>query len=192
MPVEHVEEPHGDGVHPSDISFAIGIGYVRPPGGSLDLQTPNTASARLRLISGITFEPIVAIANTSQDTNSGTTDTSEAITELNLGSLVRFPVIRHGRVDFEVLGSLAFDVTKDNPDGDYNTKTTTAFGLGWGFGIGYWFGPHWQLSASATNPLLSYQSLKQETGPTTSTKTSSTTFAVEFNPAVFVMIHLYN
>jgi hypothetical protein len=185
---------HDDGIRPSELAFAIGIGYVRPVGGSIDLQTPNIASARLRLISGITFEPTVAIANTSHDTNtgSGAPDTSEATTELQIGSLVRFPLIRHHHVDFEVLGSLGFDVTKLNPDGDYNTRTTTTFGLGWGIGIGYWFSPHWQLSASATNPLLEYTSSKQETGPDTSTKESTTTFAVEFDPTVTVMIHLYN
>ncbi len=191
MMTEH-PEGHGDGVRPTELAFAIGLGYVRPPGGSLDLQTPNIASARLRLISGLTFEPSVTIANTSQDTNNGTTDTSDTTTELSLGTLVRLPVIRHGRVDFEVLGSLAFDVIKNNPDGDYNTQTTTGLGLGWGIAIGYWFGPHWQLSASATNPLLTYSSVKQETGPTTETKTGTTTFSVQFDPAVIVMLHLYN
>lgn len=195
-PHEIVIEPaeHTDGVHPSDIAFAIGIGYARPAGGSFDLQKPNVASARLRLVNGITFEPIVAIANTSNDQTTVGMDTTEAVTELDLGTLVRFPVIRHGRYDFEILGSLGFDVVKDNPPGDYNTKTTTSFALGWGIGIGYWFSPHWQLSASATNPLLSYTGVKTETGPsdTDSTKTSSTTFAVEFDPEILVMLHLYN
>ncbi|MEO6775596.1 MAG: hypothetical protein ABI467_21725 [Kofleriaceae bacterium] len=193
QPREIVMEPaHGDGVHPSDVAFAIGIGYARPIGGSFDLQKPNVASVRLRLINGITFEPIVAIANTSRDTSVAMTDMSEAITELDLGTLVRFPVIRHGRYDFEVLGSLGFDVVKDNPPGDYNTKTTTTFDLGWGIGIGYWFSPHWQLSASATNPLLTYTGVKTEVDQVNSNKTSETTFAVQFDPEVLVMLHLYN
>lgn len=179
-------------VRPSDLAFAIGIGYARPPGGSMDLQTPNIASARLRLVSGITFEPIVTIGNTSNDATVGMTDTSEAITELDLATLVRFPVIRHGNVDFEILGSIGLDVLKDDPDGDYNTKTTTTFALGWGIGIGYWLSPHFQLSASATNPLLEYQSAKQDTGPDTQTKNSTSTFEVAFNPTTIVMLHLYN
>ena len=187
-----MEPAHGDTYHPTDVAFAIGIGYARPAGGSFDLQKPNVASVRLRLLNGITFEPIVAIANTSQDMNVAMTDTSESITELDLGTLVRFPVIRHGRYDFEVLGSLGFDVIKDNPPGDYNTKTTTTFDLGWGIGIGYWFSPHCQFSASATNPLLTYTGVKTEVDQTNSNKNSSTTFAVQFDPEVLVMFHLYN
>jgi hypothetical protein len=192
-PREIVMEPaHGDGFHPTDVAFAIGIGYARPAGGSFDLQKPNVASVRLRLVNGITFEPIVAIANTSKDVNMAMMDNSEAITELDLGTLVRFPVIRHGRYDFEVLGSLGLDVIKDNPPGDYDTTTTTTLALGWGIGIGYWFSPHWQLSAAATNPLLTYTGVKTETGPMTSNTTSSTTFAVQFDPEVLVMLHIYN
>jgi hypothetical protein len=187
---------HDDGIRPSELAFAIGIGYGRLPGSSMDLQTPNVASARLRLISGVTFEPTVTIANSSHDTNTGgaAMDMSEATTDLQIGTLVRFPVIRHHHVDFEVLGSVGFGVSKLNPDGDYNTRTTTSFGLGWGIGIGYWLSPHWQLSTSATNPLLSYSSTKQEFGPDAdqAMKESFTTFAVEFNPTVTVMIHLYN
>ena len=187
-----MEPAHGDGYHPTDIAFAIGIGYARPAGGSFDFQKPNIASVRLRLVNGITFEPIVAIANTSKDMNVAMTDMTEAITELDLGTLVRFPVIRHGRYDFEVLGSLGIDVIKDNPTGDYNTITTTTLALGWGIGIGYWLSPHWQLSAAATNPLLTYTGVKTETGQMTSNTNSSTTFAVQFDPEVLVMLHLYN
>ncbi|MFT3696549.1 MAG: outer membrane beta-barrel protein [Kofleriaceae bacterium] len=191
-PMHHHEMADPDDHRPTDLAFAIGIGYARPPGGGIDLQTPNIASARLRLLNGVTFEPTVVIANTSNTTSAGTTDVNESITELDLGTLVRFPVIRHGRVDFEVLGSIGIDVVKDDPDGDYNTKTTTTFGLGWGIGIGYWLSPHWQLSASATNPLFTYASTKQDTGPDTSTKDSGSTFAVQFNPTTTIMIHLYN
>jgi hypothetical protein len=184
---------HDNGsVRPTELAFAIGLGYARPPGGSIDLQTPNVASARLRLPSGITFEPTVVIGNTSQDTTVAMMDTTETTTELNLATLVRFPVIRHGHIDFEVLGSIGLDVVKDDPDGDFNTKTTTSFELGWGIGIGYWFSPHWQLSISETNPILTYTSAKQETGPMAETKNTTTTFAVQFDPTTIVMLHLYN
>jgi hypothetical protein len=193
---EIVMEPAhaSDGYHPTDLAFAIGIGYARPAGGSFDLQKPNVASVRLRLINGITLEPIVAIANTSADTTMAMMDATDTTTELDLGSLVRFPVIKHGRYDFEVLGSLGFDVVKKNPNGDYNTITTTTFALGWGIGIGYWVNPHVQFSMSATNPLLTYSGIKTENGPDDSTaiKQSSTTFAVQFDPEILVMLHLYN
>jgi hypothetical protein len=193
---EIVMEPAhaSDGIHPTDTAFAIGIGYARPAGGSFDLQKPNVASVRLRLQNGITLEPIVAIANTSADSTTAMMDTTDTTTELDLGSLVRFPVIRHGRYDFEVLGSLGFDVVKRNPNGDYNTITTTSFALGWGIGIAYWVSPHLQFSASATNPLLTYTGIKTETSPNDadSTKQSTTTFAVQFDPEILMMLHLYN
>ena len=177
---------------PSDIAFAIGLGYLRLPGGSFDLQNPNAASVRLRLSSGITFEPMVTIANTSSDVDNGTTTTNDTTSEFELGALLRLPMIKHGRVDFELLGSASFDVLKDDPDGDYNTKTTTTVDLGWGIGIGYWLTRHWQLSASAVNQLVTYSEVSTETGPNTQTKTDSTTFGITFNPTVYVMIHLYN
>jgi Outer membrane protein beta-barrel domain len=193
-PVEHAAPAHpaDSAVRPHELAFAIGLGYLRPVGGSIDLQTPNIASARLRLISGLTFEPTISIANSSTDSDNAGTQMTDTTTEFGLGTLVRLPVIKHGRVDFEVLGSLGFDVLKVNPDGDYNTTTTTSLSLGWGIGIGYWIGQHWQLSASATNPLVGYQQNKQQTGPSTDVKTGTTTFGVTFDPAIFVMVHLYN
>jgi hypothetical protein len=196
-PVEHTvvaPRDNGNSVRPTELAFAIGIGYSRPTTGSIDLQTPNIASARLRLISGITFEPTVVIGNTNQDNSANMMDMSETTTQLDLATLVRFPVIRHNHVDFEVLGSIGLDVVKDDPPGDFNTKTTTGFALGWGIGIGYWFSPHWQLSVSETNPVLTYDQTRTQTGPDSSAdqKTSTTTFAVQFNPTTIVMLHLYN
>ena len=194
-PAEHAAPVQAAPVseRPGELAFAIGLGYLRPVGGSIDLQTPNIASARLRLTSGLTFEPTISIANSSTDTTDTTgAQMTDTTTEFGVGTLVRLPVIKHGRVDFEVLGSLGFDVLKVNPDGDYNTTTTTSLSLGWGIGIGYWIGPHWQLSASATNPLVGYEQRKQQTGQTTNLKTGTTTFGVTFDPAIFVMVHLYN
>jgi hypothetical protein len=192
-PPEHVESIHDfDHDRPDDLSFAIGIGYVRPPGGSLDLQTPNIASARLRLISGLTFEPTVTIENSSIDMDNGTMSMTETVTEFGLGTVVRFPVIRHGKFDFEILGNIAFDITKDDPDGDFNTKTTTDLTLGWGIAIGYWITHHWQLSASATNPLVTYTKTSTEIGENTSQSTSETDIGISFDPTIAVMIHLYN
>ena len=187
-----IHELAEDAERPHDLSFAIGLGYQRAPGGSFDLQMPNVASARLRLPSGLTFEPTVTLSNTSLDTNDGTMDQTENITEFGIGSLVRFPVIRRGRFDFEILGELDFDITKDDPPGDDNTKTTTTFTLGWGIGIGYWISHHWQLSASATNPLVSYTKDSTDTSATTTTSTSTTSYGIVFTPTIAFMIHLYN
>ena len=188
----HVMAKDSMGMRPEELAFGIGIGYARPPGGSMDLQTPNIASVRLRLPSGVTFEPIITIGNTSTEASVANMNTTETVTELDLGTLVRFPVIRHGNVDFEILGSVGLDVLKDDPDGDFNTKTTTSFAIGWGIGIGYWLSPHFQLSASATNRLLDYTSVKTDTGPDAHTSNSATSFEVAFNPTTIVMLHLYN
>src|SRR5262249_9510684 len=56
---------HDDGNGPGELAFAIGLGYERPAGGTFDLQTPNIASVRLHLPSGLELEPIVTIANTT-------------------------------------------------------------------------------------------------------------------------------
>ena len=83
-------------------------------------------------------------------------------TVFQLAGLVRLPLISRGRTDLEALGALAVGSSKVNPDGDFNTTTTTAFGVAWGIGIGYWFSPHWQLSGSITNPLVTYATRKQQ------------------------------
>ena len=179
---------------PTDLSFAIGLGYLRPTGGAFDLQMPNIASARLHLASGLELEPTVTIANSTitNDPGGGAASSSESITEFGIGTLIRFPVIRHHRVDFQIVGSVQFDVTRDDPPGDNNTKTTTELDLGWGIGIGYWLGRHWQLSATATDALVSFNRQSTDTGAGTTTSTSTTNIGLTFDPAIFFMVHLYN
>jgi hypothetical protein len=174
---------------PATLAFALGLGYQLPT----SLQTPNRTSARVRLISGLTFEPFVTLSNTSEDMETPMMmETQNKLTELGIGVLGRFPIIAHDRVDFEILGTLGFANERDNPEGDYNTRTTNTFGIGWGIGIGYWISHHWQLSMSVTNDLVTYAQTKQQTGPSMTTKSSTTTIGVIFQPAVFAMIHLYN
>ena len=62
----------------------------------------------------------------------------------------------------------------------------------WGIGVGAWITSHWQFTFSIENPLISFTSTKQETGPGTSTTNSTTNVGVVFNPNVVMMIHLYN
>jgi hypothetical protein len=183
------EEDHG--VRPVGWAFGIGIGYALPT----SLETPNTASVRFRMPSGITFEPRVALANSStsmKDTTPGTMATTDTTTELNLAALVRKPMVEHGRYDFELLGGLGFDVTKHDPDGANNTRTDTSIDISWGIAVGAWITQHWQVSFGVTNPLITYTSTKQETGMSTSTTTSTTTVGVTFAPNVLMMIHLYD
>jgi len=172
---------------PTDLSIAIGIGYSFPT----SLQTPNTTSVRLRLPSGLTFEPVLVLATSSNDVDAVTTVTNKQ-SELTLGSLVHVPLRAHRKVDLELLGNAQVSSSTTDPTGDNNNRTLTTFSLGYGLGVAYWISSHWNLSLAATNPLLSYLRNRQETGPTTNTVTKTTTFGLVFNPQVALMIHLYN
>lgn len=188
--MHHMAMPEENAAHrPSELAIAIGLGYALPTA----LDMPNTTSVRLRLPSGLTFEPRVIIGNTSTTNDSGGgTSTSNATTQLSLATLVRLPLISHGRTDFEGLGSVGLDTLKDNPDGDNNDTTTTTIGFSWGVAVGYWIGPHWQVSLSAQNPLINYTSVKHQIGAGMETKTSTTSIGVIFDPRIVLMVHLYN
>jgi len=189
MPVVQEEPAHGD--RPDGFAIGLGLGYGLPT----SLETPNVTSARLRLESGLTFEPLFAIANTTASTDPAdpmVMSTEDKTTEFRVAVLVRLPVITHGHVDLEGLAAAGFSNLKDNPDGDFNTTTTNTFAVGWGVGIGYWLSRHWQLSMSVTNPLVEYQQRKTPSGMNTPNKTSETTLGVIFMPQVVAMIHLYN
>ena len=172
---------------PTDLSIAIGIGYSFPT----SLQTPNITSVRLRLLSGLTFEPRLVLATSSNDVDTGMTVTNKQ-SELTLGSLVHVPLRAHRKVDLELLGNAQVSNTTVDPTGDNNNRSTTTFSLGYGLGVAYWISPHWNLSLAATNPLLSYVRIRQETGATTTTVNKTTTFGLVFDPQVALMIHLYN
>lgn len=172
---------------PTDLSIAIGIGYSFPT----SLQTPNITSVRLRLPSGLTFEPVLVLATSSNDVDTVMTVTNKQ-SELTLGSLVHVPLRAHRNVDLELLGNALISSSTVDPNGDDNNRTITTFSLGYGLGVAYWISPHWNLSLAATNPLVSYVRNRQETGATTSTVNKTTTFGLVFDPQVALMIHLYN
>jgi len=188
-PAEHHHEMMmGDGeARPAGTSFGIGLGYRLPA----DLQMPNTTSVRVRFMSGLTIEPFAVIATSSHKMDDGTNDSTDSQTDFSVGSLLRFPMVKRGRADFELLGAAALATSKINPEGDDNDTTLTTLALAWGIGIGYWMGPHWQLSLSATNPLISYSKQSSDT-PTATVATSNTSFGAIFDPTVTLMVHLYN
>jgi hypothetical protein len=180
------EEPAG---RPEGIAIGLGVGYGLPT----SLETPNRTSARLRLASGLQFEPLLTISNTTESQDTPTMETENKETTFGLAALVRLPVLTRNKVDLELLGTLGFATTKTNPEGDYNTRTLNSFNLGYGIAVAYWISRHWNFSMSVTNPIVSYDSTKQQTGPSgMSTKTSDTTIALIFVPSVFMMVHLYN
>jgi hypothetical protein len=187
-----VQEEAAQTDRPDGFSIGLGLGYGLPT----SLETPNRTSARLRLGSGLTFEPLISIANdtdSTEDEDPLTMDTEDKQTEFGVAVLVRIPVITRRHVDLEALATAGFTNSKNNPDGDFNSTTTNTFGIGWGVGIGYWLSQHWQLSMSVTNPLVQYASVKQQGGmANVSETTSSTTLGLIFVPQVTAMIHLYN
>jgi hypothetical protein len=189
MPVVQEEPVQSD--RPNGFAIGLGLGYGLPT----SLETPNRTSARVRLGSGLTFEPLLSIANRtdSEETEPATMDTEDKSTEFGLAVLVRIPVITHNHVDLEALASAGFTNSKVNPEGDFNSTTTTTFGIGWGVGVGYWLSRHWQLSMSVTNPLVQYSKSKQQGGMAGVSQTeASTQLGLIFVPQVTAMIHLYN
>jgi hypothetical protein len=180
------QEEMGD--RPEGISIALGVGYGLPT----SLETPNRTSARVRLPSGLQFEPLLTISNTTESMDTPTMESENKETTFALAALVRVPMVTKSKVDLELLGTAGFSNTKTNPEGDYNTRTVNSFGIGYGVAVTYWLSRHWNFSMSVTNPIISYDKTKQQTAPGMSTEASDTTIGLIFVPQVFMMIHLYN
>lgn len=186
MPVAAPVEP--EALRPTAYSVGLGVGY-RFPG---ELNLPNVTSARFRLASGLTFEPTVVFARTTVNRDNGTTDEDDIEDEVGISTAVRLPLRSHGRVDLDLVGVAGFDVVTTNPDGSDNTERTTVFALGYGLGLDYWVNQHWNLSFTASNPVLVSSKRSQETGTgSPEISTSNTTFGAVFDPQIMAMIHLH-
>ena len=171
-------------LRPSGLSIGIGVGYLFPT----SLQTPNVTSVRLRLASGLTFEPTVVFAATAINMAVG----SNTQGELTLGSLVRYPLRARHAIDLEAIGSVAFSRHTVDPDGDHNNRATTTFELGYGVALAYWLSVHASLSLTATNTLLSVDRTRQEAGASNTMTNHTVTGGLVFDPQVAAMIHLYD
>jgi len=190
----HMHGDAGGDIRPSELSIGIGAGYTL----STSLETPNTVSVRVRLPGGLAFEPILRVRNINEtkETDDGmgmTTSTTSGTTELGAAVNVLFPVWKRGRADFLVLGTLAFDTEKVTPDtsiGDTN-NTTTAFSVGYGVEVGFWVSRHWQITMTATNPIVVYtQTVMNVTGGA-AMKDSTTTIGLIHDPTVTFLVHLF-
>ena len=174
---------------PEGLAIGIGLGYVLPT----SLETPNSTSVRVRFSSGLTLEPQVTLGNSSVKREAAGTDEKDSSTELTLVAGMRLPLVRHGKVELELLASLGLTNRTDNPNGADNNAKTTAIALGWGVGITYWYSRHWSLSMSAGNPLVSFaKSTREQPAPLNETSTTTTAIGAIFDPTVAIMIHLYN
>ena len=179
--------PAVDTARPAGLAFGIGVGYLLPT----SLQTPNITSVRVRLASGLTFEPQLVFATTS-DQIAGAGAMSNRQTEIAIASVVHYPVRVHRKVDLELLGNAGVSARLITPAGDSNDRTITTIDVGYGVGLGYWFTPHWHLSLSASNPLLTYARTRQEMSADNVTVSSSTTIGLVFAPDVTLMLHLFD
>ena len=169
---------------PGGLAIGIGVGYRFPT----SLQTPNVTSVRLRLASGLTFEPTVVFAATAIDMPVG----SNTQGELTVGSLVRYPLRARGAIDLEVVGSVAFSSHTVDPDGEHNDRSTTTFDVGYGVALAYWLTAHWSVSLTATNTLIAVDRTRQEAGVNNTMINRTVTGGLVFDPQVAVMIHLYD
>ncbi len=173
---------------PTELAIGIGIGYVFPT----SLEAPNITSVRFRLASGLTFEPRAVFRRVTDTVDTGTA-MDATTTTIGIGTVLRYPLVKHGRVDFEFLGAFDLQNVKQDPSDQEDDQTsTTSTALGYGLGIGVWLNPHVQISGSAVNNLLVFEKQRQEMGPMNVLVTSRTTIALEFDPTVFFMVHLYH
>jgi hypothetical protein len=146
---------------------------------------------RVRLPMGLQFEPRLIFARSTAEVDTGTaTETTRS--QVGLTALVRFPLIKNGRVDFEVLGGLAYARDSTKPDPPDMDRTVTTFSAVYGIAVSAWITRHWQISLSTLNPLIVNTREDEEMGPGTSTVTTNTTIGLEFSPTVALMVHLYN
>ena len=172
---------------PPEFSIGIGIGYQFPT----SLETPNVASVRFRLATGLTFEPQLALASTTDTVDTGD-PVDDKTTQLALGTLIRYPLVGHGRVDLELLGALNIDNVNDNPDGMDDETTTTNVTVNYGLGVTTWINRHVALSMSAINPLVTFAKVRQENGPMNVLVTSTTSFGAIFDPTVIMTVHVHH
>lgn len=186
QPPEPPPSPAADAHRPSGLSIGIGLGYDLPT----SLQTPNITSVRVRLASGLTLEPRLTLAKSSVTVDTGPSTTSSA-SELGIGALARYPLSRRGRVDLELLGGLDVNQQNTTPEGEDQDVSITTLTASYGLAVGAWLTPHWQVSISALNPIVTSTRRDEELGPGTSTVTTNTTYGLIFEPNVLFMLHLY-
>lgn len=174
---------------PVGLAIGIGAGYSLPT----SVQTPNTTSARVRFASGLTLEPRLVVQNTSSTVETDTSETSASQRDLNLGALVRIPMVQRGKFELLLLGAAAIGIETTDPDGADNNTTATSFGVGWGAAVDWWITDHWNVSFSATNPIFSITKQTEEMMPPIGeTSTTTTTVGAVWDPTISVMIHIFN
>lgn len=175
-----------DDNRPEGFSIGIGFGYVLPN----SLETPNVTSARFRMASGLTFEPVLRFQQSSVEIDVGSSTKNKENT-IEVGSLARYPLKRRRSVDLVLLGGLFVENVSTKPDGDNMDTSTTRFEARYGMAVEFWISQHWQISMSALNTIFRTERVAEEQGPATETVTTTSTFGAIYDPVISAMVHLY-
>lgn len=172
---------------PEGMSVAIGAGWTFP---SDDLLAPDVTSVRLRLRSGLTFEPLLHLSRASVTDDDGTTALTTTVTDLSVSLLARYPYRINNRVDLALIGGLELAQVSTDREMMMPDTSSTSLGLAWGFGLDYWIKPHWAASFTALNPFASLTKTTTDTGGIEAS-TSANLIGIIFDPTVLFTIHLY-
>jgi hypothetical protein len=175
-----------DDYRPDGFSVGIGFGYILPN----SLETPNVTSARFRLASGLTFEPVLRFQQSSVEVDIGETSEDKE-TAIEIGALARYPLKRRARVDFVLLGGAFIENVSAKPEMDNADTATTRFEARYGMAVEFWVSQHWQISMSALNTIFRTERVSQEMGPATETVTTTSSFGAIYDPVISAMVHLY-
>lgn len=177
------------GDQPDEISVGIGIGYVFPT----SVETPNAASAKVRLPNGVEIGPRVIATSSSDKTDDGMGNTStQKLSEIGITAAAWIPVVHHGKFELYLVGAAGFDKQTTSPPTPDNDKTVTTIDIAWGVGIGYWITRHWELSLDASNPLFTSTKTEQQNGPGMTMSETVSTFGLVFDPTISLFIHLWH
>jgi hypothetical protein len=175
-----------DDERPEGFSVGIGFGYALPN----SLETPNVTSARFRLASGLTFEPVVRLQQSSVEVDVGQASKNKETT-VEVGALARFPLKSRRRVDFVLLGGAFVQNVSTKPDAMNMDKSTTTFDLRYGMAVEFWVSQHWQVSMNALNSIFNLRKVSEQMGTGTETVTTTQTLGAIYDPVISAMVHLY-
>ena len=177
---------------PTERTIGIGAGVAFPG----EIFTFNTFLADFNLADGDwQVQPLVT-AGINRGTvkfDDGTTDTEDANgnTFIGVGARAKKRLAEMPRARLHGIASalVAFNSQFTDPDGSDNnlTDTTTALSLGWGLGVEVWILKWLSMEATATNPLVTFTTNKQEQDTPTDpvvTTTNSFQFEGTFDPSV--------
>jgi hypothetical protein len=174
----------GTSARAEGMTFGLGINYIL---GGAELDRPDGASLRVRLISGLTFEPFVRLATHGQSTMDG--DFKNAQNEFIVGTNARLPLKSRGKVDLIAQIGGGLGVAVNDPDGDDNNTTVTTLEIEYGLSVEYWFNQNWTLSFTARNRFVRYESTGQQSS--SDLDSSNTDIGLIWDPVVDLALHLY-